>query len=78
MKKLFLITTLLISFNLWAETEDEKLIRKLLLAEIEIDKCIEAKDCSELVKNGGPLVSIITDTNLGDASFSTGLRFDIG
>ena len=66
-KKLLLITSLIISGSLWADSQDEELLRKLIIAETAIDKCIEAKDCFELMKVGGPLVEVIYDTDLTDA-----------
>ncbi len=67
MKSLLILTSLLISGGLLAESTDEELINRMLIAEIVIDKCIEAKDCFELMKGGGPMMEVIYDTDLTDA-----------
>ena len=53
--------------GLVGETDDQKLINKLLEAEAAFDKCIEAKDCKELMSSGGPMAAILYDTDLTDA-----------
>ena len=68
MKKLILISALLLfGSNGWAESDDQKLLNKLLEAEAAFDKCIEAKDCKELMSSGGPMAAILYDTDLTDA-----------
>jgi len=62
-----MLLTLLMSMGAWADSQDEELLRKLIIVETAIDKCIEAKDCFELMKAGGPLVELIYDTDLTDA-----------
>ena len=68
MKQLILISALLlVASNGWAESDDQKLLNKLLEAEAAFDKCIEAKDCKELMSSGGPMAAILYDTDLTDA-----------
>ena len=68
-KRLLTIPILLLLFagGVVGETDDQKLINKLLEAEAAFDKCIEAKDCKELMSSGGPMAAILYDTDLTDA-----------
>ena len=67
MKKLLLLISLLLATSAWGESDDQKLLNKLLEAEAAVDKCIEAKDCKELMSSGGPMAAILYDTDLTDA-----------
>ena len=69
MKKTSLALSILLLFagGVVGETDDQKLINKLLEAEAAFDKCIEAKDCKELMSSGGPMAAILYDTDLTDA-----------
>ena len=69
MKRTSLLLSLLMLFagGVVGETDDQKLINKLLEAEAAFDKCIEAKDCKELMSSGGPMTAILYDTDLTDA-----------
>ena len=70
MKKTSLILSILLILfagGVAGETDDQKLINKLLEAEAAFDKCIEAKDCKELMSSGGPMAAILYDTDLTDA-----------
>ena len=66
-KQIILIASLLMASGVVGETDNQKLINKLLEAEAAFDKCIEAKDCKELMSSGGPMAAILYDTDLTDA-----------
>ena len=65
--KHILLTLLLLSPLAFADSSDDELINKFLEAEVQIDNCIKAKSCKELMSSGGPVLSILYDTNFTDA-----------